>query len=207
MNIQEVKFQFTDNLTSRSSTRYIVVHHTASKSDLTVHDIHRIHLNELYSGIGYHYYIDKAGNIFTGRPAWAIGSHALPINSVSVAVCVSGNFEVEMPNKEQLKSLSEILSYLQKTYPLAKVISHSQVKDTVECQNEAKRTGYPLSYWATACCGQNLIKELPSLIKHEKEKIKLWIQNNKARAVLNGKWYSCELNKNINIGELHLLEE
>lgn len=104
MNIQEVKFQFVRNLTSRNSTKYIVVHHTASTSDLTVHDIHRIHLNEDYAGIGYHYYIDKSGNIFTGRPAWAVGSHALPINSISIAVCVSGNFEIEKPNTLQLKS-------------------------------------------------------------------------------------------------------
>ena len=205
MNIQEVKFQFVRNLTSRNSTKYIVVHHTASTSNLTVHDIHRLHLNEDYAGIGYHYYIDKSGNIFTGRPVWAVGSHALPINSISVAVCISGNFEIEKPNTLQLKSLREIISYLQKQYPNAKLISHSQVIETEECKKEAKDTGNPLSYYATACCGKNLIKELPSL--KEKEKIKLWVQNHKVRAVVNGKWYSCKLDKDINLGELHLIEE
>lgn len=205
MKINEVNFQFIDELTSRDLTKYIVIHHTASTSDLTVQDIHRIHLGERYIGIGYHYYINKTGEIFTGRPVKTIGSHALPINSISVGVCVSGNFEVEQPNQKQLDSLKEMIKFLKQKYPNATIISHSQVKETKECKDEAKRTGHELSYYATACCGKNLVELLPSLL--EKDKIKLWVQNNKARAVVNGKWYSCKLNKDVSLGELHLIEE
>ncbi len=207
MEIKETNLQWVGTLYKRSTTKYIVIHHTASTSDLTIKDIERIHLNEDYAGVGYHLYIDKNGVIWKGRPIDIIGSHALPINSISVSVCVSGNFEVEQPNQKQLIALKEVLNYFKTTYPNAKIITHSQVKDTEECKAEAKRTGNPLSYYATACCGKNLVSLLPSLIKNEKEKIKLWIQNNKARAVVNGKWYSCKLNKDVTLGELHLIEE
>lgn len=207
MEIKETNLQWVRTLYKRSTTKYIVIHHTASTSDLTIKDIERIHLNEDYAGVGYHFFIDKKGIIWRGRPIDTIGSHALPINSISVGVCVSGNFVIEQPNQKQLDSLKEIINFLKQKYPNAVIISHSQVKETKECKDEAERTGNELSYYATACCGKNLISLLPSLIKNEKEKIKLWIQNGKARAVVNGKWYSCKLNKDVTLGELHLLEE
>ena len=207
MNIQEVKYTFIDNLTTRNSTKYIVVHHTATTSELTPQDIHRIHLNEKFIGIGYHFYINKNGITFTGRPLNAVGSHAYPINSNSVGVCISGNFEIEKPNQKQITALTNLIKTLKSKYPNSIIISHSQVKDTQECKDHAKRSGNDLSYYATACCGKNLISLLPAIIKSEKDKIKLWIQNGKARAVINGKWFSCPLNKDINLGELHLMEE
>lgn len=209
MDIKKVKFTFTENLTLRSWTKYIVIHHTATTSDLTVEDIHRIHLNEKYIGIGYHYFISKNGTIFTGRPEKYIGAHAYPINSISLGICLSGNFQVEKPTENQINSLIEILKLMKSKYPNAKIISHSEVIKTEECIKESERSGNKISYYATECCGKNLFLILPEIInfKSEKEKIKLWIQNGKARAVLNSKWYSCKIDKNINIGELHLICE
>ena len=201
MEIKKTNLQWVSTLYKRNTTKYIVVHHTASTSDLTIKDIERIHLNENYAGVGYHFYIDKSGVIWEGRPKDTIGSHALPINSISVSVCVSGNFEVEQPNQKQLTALKEVLNYFKTTYPNAKIISHSQVKDTEECKAEAKKTGNSLSYYATACCGKNLIKFL-----QEKEEIKLFAHNNKIRAFANGKWYGAKITQNINL-EVKLIEE
>ena len=211
MEIKEVKFTFTDNLTLRSWTKYIVIHHTATTSDLTVEDIHKIHLNEKYVGIGYHYFINKNGIVFTGRPEKYIGAHAYPVNTISLGICLSGNFQIEKPTEKQINSLIEILKLMKSKYPNAKIISHSEVIKTEECIKESERSRNKLSYYATECCGKNLFAILPEIInsnsKSEKEKIKLWIQNGKARAVINGKWYGCNIDKNINIGELHLISE
>lgn len=201
MEIKETNLQWVSTLYKRSTTKYIVIHHTASTSDLTIKDIERIHLNENYAGVGYHFFIDKKGITWRGRPIDTIGSHALPINSISVGVCVSGNFVIEQPNQKQLDSLKEIINFLKQKYPNATIISHSQVKETKECKDEAKRTGNPLSYYATACCGKNLIKLL-----QEKEEIKLFAHNNKIRAFANGKWYGAKIAQNINL-EVKLIEE
>ena len=43
-----------------------------------------------WSDIGYHFVIDKAGNIYQGRPETVIGAHVLDNNTGNIGVCVLG---------------------------------------------------------------------------------------------------------------------
>jgi hypothetical protein len=43
-----------------------------------------------WSDIGYHFVIDKAGNIYQGRPETVIGAHVLGNNTGNIGVCVLG---------------------------------------------------------------------------------------------------------------------
>ena len=43
-----------------------------------------------WSDIGYHFIIDKAGNIYQGRPETVIGAHVLGNNTGNIGVCVLG---------------------------------------------------------------------------------------------------------------------
>ena len=92
MVINSSNLKFTD-LSKRKSTKQIILHHAAMNG--SVQDIHRVHLNKDYSGIGYHYYIRKDGSIWEGRPVDMIGAHAQGSNSNSIGVCFEGNFENE----------------------------------------------------------------------------------------------------------------
>jgi len=43
-----------------------------------------------WSDIGYHFVVDKAGNIYQGRPETVIGAHVLDNNTGNIGVCVLG---------------------------------------------------------------------------------------------------------------------
>lgn len=170
MEIKEVKLFFREGMEKRSKVlEYIVIHHTASTRDMTVQEIHQLHLNqgENWKGIGYHFYIDKQGVIWRGRPEEMSGSHALDYNSVSIGICLSGNFETEQPTDNQLKSLSELLQYLKQKYGNVQVVGHRDLN-------------------ATACPGKNLYSRLGSMIANAKkdEYVKVFMSNNKLSVVL-----------------------
>ena len=127
MEIKETKLKFREGMEKHSKIlEYIVIHHTASTRDMTVQEIHQLHLNqgENWKGIGYHFYIDKQGIIWRGRPEEMSGSHALDYNSVSIGICLSGNFEIEKPTDNQLKSLSELLQHLKQKYGNVQIVGH-----------------------------------------------------------------------------------
>lgn len=83
----------------------IIIHHTAGSGGESVEDIHAYHRRQGWSGIGYHYFIDHSGQVFRGRPDWAIGAHAYGHNSCSLGVCLAGNFCEQVPSVGQLRSL------------------------------------------------------------------------------------------------------
>ena len=169
MEIKEVKLFFREGMEKRSKVlEYIVIHHTASTRDMTVQEIHQLHLNqgENWKGIGYHFYIDKQGVIWRGRPEEMSGSHALDYNSVSIGICLSGNFEIEQPTDNQLKSLSELLQHLKQKYGNVQVVGHRDLN-------------------ATACPGKNLYSKLGSVIANSKDEyVKVFMSNNKLSVVL-----------------------
>ena len=129
MHIIDTNFNYSGTLTKRSSTNYIVLHHRAGNGD--VNSIHSQHLGQGYAGIGYHFYVRKDGSVYRGRPVNTIGAHCLNYNRVSVGVCFEGNFEQEMPTKEQIKSGIDIVNYLLNLYPKAKVVRHKDLSETL----------------------------------------------------------------------------
>lgn len=168
MEIKEVELKFRNGMVERQKTELIVIHHTASKTDLTVQEIHQMHLKqgENWKGIGYHYYINKKGIIYRGRPEKYSGSHAIDYNSISIGVCLSGNFEEEEPNVNQITSLIELLHYLRIKYPNAEILGHRDLN-------------------ATACPGKNLYSKLGSIIANSSISayVKVFMSNNKFSVV------------------------
>ncbi len=115
-------------LLPRNRTNYIVLHHRAG--DGTVESIHNQHINNGYSGIGYHFYIRKNGSIFRGRPINSIGAHCLNYNYNSVGICFEGNFENEEMSVMQLNAGVEIVNYLKNLYPNAAIVGHKSLYNT-----------------------------------------------------------------------------
>ena len=148
MSITETRFQFRDGMEELKKVDYLIVHHTASTRDMTAAEIHAEHLNLGWLGIGYHFYIRKDGSVWRGRPEDGVGSHCEGYNSVSLGICLSGNFEIEEPTLEQLNSLKSLIRELKAKHPKATVHSHSDFN-------------------ATACCGRNLRNRLKELEKKE----------------------------------------
>ena len=83
MNIIETNLKFRTALTNRNSTNRIIIHH-AEASHCTAQDIHQWHLNNGWSGAGYHFLVRKDGTVYRLRPEGKIGAHASGSNSDSI---------------------------------------------------------------------------------------------------------------------------
>ena len=129
MQINEVDYQWNGNLTKRTKTEMIVLHHAAAKS-CTPQEVHQWHLNNGWCGIGYHYFIKKDGQIFRGRPENAVGSHAKGYNSKSIGVCFEGDYTEQTMPQAQLEAGKELVAYLKDKYKITNVKGHRDLMAT-----------------------------------------------------------------------------
>ena len=112
-------------LTHGNNPKMIIFHHAGS-----IYDIHSWHLNNGWSGCGYHYFIKKDGSIYKGRPNNAIGAHCLSYNGISIGICMEGRFNVEGMGAVQYNSLKDVIHYLQTKYNINKICGHRELDQT-----------------------------------------------------------------------------
>ena len=141
MNIIKTNWTWSEKLSSRSTTKYVILHH-AGISQCTVTEIDKWHKNQGWSGIGYHFFISKTGLIYEGRPLSTIGAHCINYNSNSVGICFEGNFETEQMNRVQICAGQELILYLQTIYPNALIKAHRDLFSTV-CPGK----NFPIKYF------------------------------------------------------------
>lgn len=102
---------------ANNQPEYIVVHHTggsdnnplADTSHHTATMVEDWHLKKGWDGIGYHYFIEKNGDVWKGRPEHRNGAHCKAVNTKSIGVCLAGNFDFTKPTKQQEKALTKLL--------------------------------------------------------------------------------------------------
>lgn len=125
MEIIETNLQFKD-MSTRKVTERIILHHAAAKS-CSVEDIHRWHLNNGWSGMGYHFLVRKDGSIYRGRPEDKVGAHAGGSNYNSIGICFEGDYmEEDMPEVQKVAG-KELVSYLKNKYGITTVQAHRDV--------------------------------------------------------------------------------
>jgi len=116
----------------RPSTRAIILHHAVMNGG--VKDVNQIHLNRLFNGIGYHYYIRKDGSIWAGRPLWAVGAGVRHLgyygNSNTIHVCSEGNFEVEHMGEKQFNGVVEVVKQIRQQYSELPLLPHRSINPT-----------------------------------------------------------------------------
>lgn len=138
-----------NSLAVKPATSYLVIHHTGGNAgdDFSAAELHRMHLNQGWSGVGYHFVIRKNGKIESGRPEWAKGAHSIPGNSNSIGIHICGNFELEQPTAAQIEAVSHLCADLCTKYglePHLAIVGHRDQD-------------------ATACPGRNLYSLLPTI--------------------------------------------
>ena len=135
-------------LDALATVKKIIIHHTAGSGGESVEDIHAFHRRQGWAGIGYHYFIDHSGQVFRGRPHWAIGAHAYGHNSCSLGVCLAGNFCDQIPTVGQLRSLIYLASDLcaQSWIDVDAIVGHGFI---------------PGGDNDTACPGNNIMAVMP----------------------------------------------
>ncbi len=131
MNIIETDWEWNGALSRRSSTEYIALHH-AEAVTCTAKQIHEWHKSNGWSGIGYHFFVRKNGEIYRGRPLWALGAHVQGMNHCSIGICAEGDYhnrDKVMP-EAQKQAIKELVTYLKGIYPMAKIVGHREIGDS-----------------------------------------------------------------------------
>lgn len=139
MNIIEPNWSFTSGLSQRNSTKYFVLHH-AEASSCSVYDIDNWHKQNGWSGIGYHFFVRKNGEIYRGRPLDSLGAHVQGMNNCSLGICAEGSYMKETMPEVQKKTIAELIDYLKTNYyPNAQIVGHREIGSS-DCPG----TNYPL---------------------------------------------------------------
>ena len=126
--------KFDGELKKRTSTDYIIFHHTESKFG-TVEDIHQWHKEREWIGIGYNLVVYKDGAIHEGRPIDCADADAYGFNNNSISVAFVGDFDNEYMTEAQVRTGIEILREVHKQYPKIIPYRHRDVNDT-RCPGE-----------------------------------------------------------------------
>ena len=129
MKIIECNLPRNGNFAWRGRTEEVILHH-AEASSATVWDINQWHLDNGWTGIGYHYYIRKDGSIYRGRPEWAVGAHATGHNDRSIGVCCEGAYMTETMPAAQLSALRALLRDIMGRYGALALRRHRDVNAT-----------------------------------------------------------------------------
>lgn len=114
----------------------VVIH--CSDSDIKAHDnpetINEWHIARGFSSIGYSYFIDKGGNVHTGRPEEEIGAHCRGFNTRSIGICLSGRHEF---TDVQFQSLEVLVKDICKRYAIEKsdIVGHCELDAKKTCPN------------------------------------------------------------------------
>lgn len=128
MKIIETNLKFKQ-MDTRKSTNRIILHHAAA-INCSAEDIHRWHLNNGWSGAGYHFLVRKNGEIYRLRPEDKVGAHAYGSNYDSIGICFEGNYMDEGMPEIQKNVGKEIVAQLKNKYNISTVQGHRDVNAT-----------------------------------------------------------------------------
>ena len=119
----------------KEDIKFLVVHcsDTENNANLKAIDIHKMHLQFGWEGIGYHKIILRSGKIENGRPEYWIGAHVKGLNTVSLGVCMIGrNNFLDV----QYEALKLVLKEWKQKYPNAIIKGHRDATKTSKtCPN------------------------------------------------------------------------
>jgi N-acetyl-anhydromuramyl-L-alanine amidase AmpD len=142
----------------------IVVHHTNNSDSILENE--RKQQARGYAALGYHFFIDKEGEIYEGRPLEIMGSHAGtgamrgPLNDPdwgAVGIVLQGDyhhdddwfFKSKAPQK-QLSKLEKLVLALRNRYAITQLLMHREIA----------RSGK-----ATVCPGSHMVPHIVGLRK------------------------------------------
>lgn len=97
-----------------SSVRRVVVHHTATRADISPQQVAQFQVNQGLPGIKYHFFIDGAGAISWVQPVEAVvtQTNVEAVNADAVAVCLAGNFTSAPPGDVQMEAAAQTIAWL-----------------------------------------------------------------------------------------------
>ena len=115
----------------------IIVHCSATPEgrEVTTNDLYQWHVVENgWSDIGYHFFIDLCGEVHECRPLERTGAHTKGHNFDSIGICYAGGMDKDMNPKDtrtqdQKESLEDLLCQLKGLYVVANIYGHNNFSD------------------------------------------------------------------------------
>lgn len=129
MKIIQSNIHFNGNKAGGNNPKEIIVHHS-EHSTANVYDIDRWHKDKGWCGIGYQYFIDKQGNIYTGRPEDWTGAHCIDHNTKSIGICLQGRLQTEKVTDPQYKALLWLIQDIKNRRGNMPVYGHKELNST-----------------------------------------------------------------------------
>jgi N-acetylmuramoyl-L-alanine amidase len=104
----------------------IIIHCSATppSMDVDANTVDEWHKQRGWSGIGYHFFVKRDGQIELGRPLEKSGAHTKGHNKNSIGICYAGGVDSEMNPEDnrtsaQIASLLLLLRLLKNMFPTA----------------------------------------------------------------------------------------
>ena len=114
-----------------STVRRVVVHHTATRSDITPQQVAQFLVDQGLAGIKYHFFINGDGTISWVQPVESVvaQTNVEAVNSDGVAVCLAGNFATVPPGEVQMEAAAQTIAWLldSLSLPTDAIIGRSEV--------------------------------------------------------------------------------
>lgn len=120
----------------------IIIHCTATRpnwwaamsADEKVEEVRRWHLDRGFNDVGYHYLIDRNGQVVVGRPIERAGAHVKGHNANSIGISLFGGHGSSADDKfedhftqDQEQSLNRLIDQLRRRFPeITKITGHNQ---------------------------------------------------------------------------------
>jgi N-acetylmuramoyl-L-alanine amidase len=108
----------------------------ANSCQQKVEEIRRWHTGKGWSDIGYHFVVDRQGEVCVGRPVERVGAHAKGHNKNSIGICLIGGFGSDANDKFdehytdlQRKALDNLLEDLTEKHKNAKIRGHNEISN------------------------------------------------------------------------------
>ena len=132
----------TRDINPMKGVNRITVHHEGWKvvrftdqasTAARIEQIRRIHTRDRrWADIGYHFIVDRSGQLWQGRDLRYQGAHVRNNNEHNIGVLVLGNFDKQSPTQAQTGRLVDTLRKLQTAYrvPTRRIYTHQEINPT-----------------------------------------------------------------------------
>lgn len=136
---EQTRMVYPFNDPPNTSIKYISVHHSASRADVTREDVLRWHAANGWpaEASGYHVFIQSDGTVEWGSMDATLKYTVGQKNADTLGVCLAGNFHPSdrgytgHPTPAQLINLEAVLAVWQSRYPMAEIVPHRFFGGTV----------------------------------------------------------------------------
>lgn len=128
----------------------IVVHHTNNSNSIQANE--RKQQGRGYAALGYHFFIDKTGTAYEGRPLGIMGSHAGegktkgPLNDPdwgAIGIVLQGDYHHdddiiyhEDTPKAQFDMLEKLILALKNQYNIGQLLMHREIREGTVCPGD-----------------------------------------------------------------------